>query len=360
MAKIWASQKVRHSSNSIRMNKLVAVIGGGPAGLECASALAKMGINVKLYERDVETGGHLQNWNELFPDRRKSSEVLQLLRSNASDRIDLKTNTSVKSIERSNGSFQIHTLEDKADITDAVIIATGFDLFDSRRKEEYGFGIYENVITSADLEKMFSSKEKLRTSDGRVPKRVGFVHCVGSRDEKVGNLHCSKVCCVTAVKQAIEIRELLPETETFCFYMDLRMYGRHFEELYKEAQEKWNVNFIRGRLSEAAEDQDGSIIVKVEDTLTGRPLKINVNLLVLMAGMQPSASKPVFTSEIPFNHCDDGFLKSVDEHVGANLSGIDGVFYAGTCTGPKSIAETLADARSAALAVAAFLDVITN
>lgn len=360
MAKIWASPKVRHSSNSIRMSKLVAVIGGGPAGLECASALAKLGINVNLYDKDAATGGHLQNWNELFPDRRKSSEVLQLLRSNASDRIELKTDTTVNRVERSNGSFLIHTGKDKVDLADAVVIATGFDLFDSRRKEEYGYGIYENVITSADLEKMFAPQGNVRTSSGKVPKRIGFVHCVGSRDEKIGNLHCSKVCCVTAVKQAIEVRELLPDTETFCFYMDLRMYGRHFELLYKEAQEKWNVNFIRGRLSEAAENQDESIMVKVEDTLTGRPLKINVDLLVLMAGMQPSASTPAIASEIQVDHGEDGFLKSTDEHVGANLSGVPGIFYAGTCTGPKSIVETLADARSAALAVAVFFEVNTN
>jgi len=337
------------------MSKLVAVIGAGPAGLECASALAKMGISVKLFDRDTNTGGHLQSWNELFPDRRKSSDVLQLLQSNSSRLIEVNANSKVNRIEKSDKSFQIHTQENNPAHVDAVVIATGFDLFDARRKEEYGYGIYENVITSADLEKIFKSHESIKTNDGKVPKRIGFVHCVGSRDEKVGNLHCSKVCCVTAVKQAIEIREQLPDTEVFCFYMDLRMYGRHFEELYKEAQEKWNVSFIRGRLSEAAENQDGSIVVKVEDTLTGRPLKMNVDLLVLMAGMIPSVSIPAIGSEIPVAYGDDGFLKAVDEHVSANLSGMPGIFYAGTCTGPKSISETLADARSAALEVADFL-----
>jgi heterodisulfide reductase subunit A2 len=342
------------------MNRLVAVIGAGPAGLECANALAKMGINVKLFDRDAKTGGHLQNWNELFPDRRKSSDVKQLLKIQSDRFIEVLPNTKVKRIENSNHSFQIHIENSTLINADAVVIATGFDLFDARRKEEYGYGIYENVITSADLEMMFLSHNGIRTNDGRVPHRVGFVHCVGSRDEKVGNLHCSKLCCVTAVKQAIEIREQLPDTEVFCFYMDLRMYGRHFEELYKEAQEKWNVNFIRGRLSEAAENQNGSVIVKVEDTLTGRPLKMNVDLLVLMTGIQASANSPEIVSETPASLGDDGFLKAIDEHLCANLSETPGIFYAGTCTGPKSIPETLADARSAALAVANYLGESSN
>jgi heterodisulfide reductase subunit A2 len=122
-------------------------------------------------------------------------------------------------------------------------------VFDATKKEEYGYGIYDNVITSADLEKLFLDSKLLVNPLGKTPKKIGLVHCVGSRDEKVGNVYCSKVCCVTAVKQAIEIKERLPESDVYCFYMDLRMYGMHFEALYKEAQEKYAVNFIRGRLS---------------------------------------------------------------------------------------------------------------
>ena len=86
----------------------------------------------------------------------------------------------------------------------AILLATGFDIFDASKKEEYGYGIYDNVITSVDLEQAFNSG-KVVTAQGKTPKRIGFIHCVGSRDEKAGNPHCSKVCCVTAVKQAIEV-----------------------------------------------------------------------------------------------------------------------------------------------------------
>jgi heterodisulfide reductase subunit A len=131
-------------------------------------------------------------------------------------------------------------------------------------------------------------KGEIVTADGTVPVNIGIVHCVGSRDEKVGNLYCSKLCCVTAVKQAIEIREHLPESKVYCFYMDMRMGGAYYEELYREAQETWGVNFIRGKVSEASETIDKKVVIKVEDTLAGRPLKMQVDLLILMAGMEMS------------------------------------------------------------------------
>ena len=146
---------------------------------------------------------------------------------------------------------------------EAVLIATGFQPFEADRKEEYGYRIYDNVITSIDLENMFS-KGKLLTTTGKVPERVAFIHCVGSRDKKSGNLYCSRVCCVTGVKQAIEIKQHLPGAKIFNFYMDLRMYGQDFEEMYIEAQQKWGVTFIRGRVSEIGQNFDGTLQLKAE------------------------------------------------------------------------------------------------
>ena len=120
------------------------------------------------------------------------------------------------------------------------------------------------------------------------PKKIGFVHCVGSRDEKAGNRQCSKVCCATAVKQACEIKEKFPNSTVYCFYMDLRMFGRNYEDMYLEAQKKYGIIFVRGRVSEVSEKQDGTLLIKAEDTLSGKPLRVSLDLLVLMAGMQSS------------------------------------------------------------------------
>jgi heterodisulfide reductase subunit A len=236
-----------------------------------------------------------------------------------------------------------------------IVLATGYELFDARKKEEYGYGIYDNVITSAELEGLFKKGRKITTHDGKTPKRVGIIHCVGSRDEKVGNLYCSKVCCVTGVKQAIEIREMLPECEVFSFYMDLRMYDRNFEELYYEAQQKWGVNFIRGRLSECAENPDHSLVLKTEDTLTGRPLKMTVDLMILLVGFVPGPETLKIAQMLGLKSGSDGFLLSSDEHVQDNSTSIPGVFLTGAVKGPACIVNAIADARATALQVKSFL-----
>lgn len=337
------------------MSKQVIVIGGGVAGLEAAGQLSKAGIEVSLIEKENKTGGHLNKWYKLFPDRRNSSEVKEYLDGiTHRDGIKLLTNTTIEKFNSNKSHFSIITNEGKELTADAVVVATGFDLFKSARKEEYGYGIYDNVITSTDLEEMFR-KGKIVLSNGNVPKTIGIVHCVGSRDEKVGNLYCSKLCCVTAVKQAIEIREHLPESKVFCFYMDMRMGGAFYEELYREAQEKWGVNFIRGKVSEAGEAIDNKLIIKVEDTLAGRPLKMEVDLLVLMAGMEMSEGGKKISKMCGLNTGENRFFAVADHHYGSNRSNIKGVFYAGTCTAPMNITETISHARAAVSEVMDYL-----
>ncbi|HPS83799.1 MAG TPA: FAD-dependent oxidoreductase [Bacteroidales bacterium] len=339
------------------MSKKVVVIGGGPAGMESATYLANFGFDVSLIEKENAVGGKLNAWDRLFPSMRPGGEVKDfLIKGNQLSNVNVMLNTEIEKVERDGSQMKLRTSSGAQIDADAVVIATGFEPFDATKKEEYGYGIYDNVITSKDLEQLFREHKKITRADGKSVKRVGIVHCVGSRDEKAGNIYCSKVCCVTGVKQAIEINEAIPDAEVFCFYMDLRMFGMHFEELYKEAQEKHGVQFIRGRLSEAAESQDGSVIVKVEDTLTGRPLKMSVDLLILLVGFVPSpgTTKMGELFGIPFNG--NRFLHGNDEHTGTGMSNVPGVFMAGTCTAPRTITNSILDARSTAMRVAGYLN----
>jgi heterodisulfide reductase subunit A2 len=334
--------------------KSIAIIGGGVAGLEAATNLSRMGFSVTVIEEKDQPGGKLNQWHALFPTRRPAAEVLASLKSHAKLGINMMLNTRVENIEKNDDGFALALNHNRMITAHAVLLATGFELFDASKKEEYGYGIYDNVITSVDLEQSFE-KGIIKTAEGKIPKKIGFIHCVGSRDEKAGNPHCSKVCCITGVKQAIELKERIPDSEIFMFYMDLRMFGRHFEELYKEAQVKHHIQFIRGRLSEAFENQDNTVMIKIEDTLLAKPLKMNLDLLVLLVGMQPSRGIDKILHDLEVEKDADGFLKQADSQLTPSKTNVPGVFAVGTVTGPKTIEETISDARAVTLEIANYL-----
>ncbi len=336
--------------------KHIVIIGGGIAGIETASALTDAGHWVTVIEKEPQLGGKLNNWSYLFPDFTPAEKITGELQDKCRDKdFSVFTNTEVRTFLRKNEKFNIETSSDQKLEADAVVVATGYELFDARRKEEYGYKIYDHVVTSADLEELLKPGGDLTVAAGKHPKRIAFVHCVGSRDEKSGNHYCSKICCITGVKQAIELKKRLPEAEIFCFYMDLRMYGKHFEELYREAQEKYDIQFIRGRLSEASEKIDKSLLIKSEDTLSGRPLKMNVDLLVLLVGMEAGKGTSTAANACGIGCEESGFLKTTDTFLKSNFSEQKGIFLAGSCTAPMSLNDTILHARSAAMEVDSWL-----
>lgn len=335
------------------MNKTVAIIGGGVAGLEATILLENLGYNTILFEKDQALGGHVAKWDRLFPNKRHASEVIESLTKSIGRNTQINLDTSVDGIVKENGSFVIDA-NGKSQKADAIVIATGFELFSARKKEEYGYGIFENVITSAELESMFASNGKPLMANGKAPEKVAIIHCVGSRDEKVSKPFCSKVCCVTGVKQAIEIKEALPNTEVYNFYMDLRMFGPGYEELYKEAQVK-GVTFIRGRLSETSELEGNRLLIKAEDTLSSKPLKMSVDMVVLMVGMSPLASTENLLKNLDLTPNNDGFVQVKDYHLKPTHTLAEGVFVAGACSGPNNITDSVNAARSAAIEVHKYL-----
>lgn len=338
--------------------KKTAVIGAGPAGIEAAAVLAGQGHRVVLFEKNSAPLCHLADKACLFPNFVPAAEVAErLLQRLQSPRIELRAGCEVSSLQPACvAGFQG---EDPAcspvwkvgdELFDAVLLATGYRLFDARRKEELGYGIYPGVRTSVEMERMLREGAVVGAT-GQPPRRAAFLQCVGSRDEKIGNRYCSKLCCVTAVKQAIELRRLLPGCETYLFYMDLRMWGQGFEELYRQAQEEYGVTFVRGRVSEVGGTFDSRLQLKSEDTLMGLPLKLTADLLVLMVGMESSDGTRLLGSQCRV--CGDyGFVATADPHLSDNATARRRLFAAGACKRPMTLADTLADARSAALALA--------
>ena len=332
--------------------KHTIIIGGGIAGMQCALTLSRQGVATTIIEKENDLGGKLRNWHVLFPTFTPADEVLSQMRHKLSTATNVTIKTGCEATKITPTAVTLATGEELK--CDAVVIATGFTLFDARIKEEYGYGIYDNVVTSADLEQMFNQSE-VKLSTGETPRRVAILHCVGSRDEKVCQRHCSKVCCVTGVKQAIELKRLFPAADVFNFYMDIRMFGPGYEEMYREAQQAYNVHFVRGRISEVSPTIDNRLQIKAEDTLTGRPLKLGVDMLVLLIGMRSNDLNATLEAESGLKCQPSGFMQPKDSFHGNVESGVEGIFYAGAVTAPKNVGESMNEGTTAAMAVVEWL-----
>ncbi len=241
----------------------------------------------------------------------------------------------------------------------AIVVATGYDLFDARVCGEYGYGRYPDVITGLELERLMNASgpthgHVLRPSDGRPPKTVVLVSCVGSRDEKLGRPYCSVVCCMYLAKYAIMLKEHDPEVEVYNFYMDIRAAGKDYDEFTRRAIEQYNAHYLRGRVSQVYE-RDGKLVVEGVDTLLGRPVEIEADLVVLATGITaPEGARELFqTLNISYNAYE--FVNEAHPKLQPVETNTDGIFLAGCATGPKDIPATVAQAGAAAVKVVGVL-----
>lgn len=252
------------------------------------------------------------------------------------------------------GAIDLNQTETVEEITvGAVILATGHQEFDAARKKPLGYGRFANVLTQSEVARLLSAAGPtggalLRPSDGTVPQRVLMLQCVGSRDcTSSGNEHCSAICCLFASLHASLIKEQYPDTEVTIGYTDLRAPGKAHEEYYRRVQER-GVRYVRGRVGEVQQEGDGSLTVRMEDTMTGVRREERYDLVVLSAGLEASAGTRdiarvagVQTGAAGFIHESHPKLRPVDTQR-------SGIFVAGTAQGPKSIPDSIAQAKAAA------------
>lgn len=319
--------------------------------MQTALSLKALGIESLILEQSRQLGGKLTGWHLLFPTFTPAQDVVApLIRAVRQSGIQTRFGCKVVSVDSRRVILDSGERIDAA----AVVLCSGSTLFNAKIKEEYGYGIYDNVFTSADIEQMMNNG-KVAMADGRTPERIAILHCVGSRDEKVCQRHCSKVCCITAVKQAIELKKLFPDADVFNFYMDMRMFGPGYEELYRRAQIEHNIHFVRGRISEASPLMDSRVQIKAEDTLTGRPLRMSVDMLVLMVGMRANDDNAFISSSSGAELAENGFFKPRNSFMDNVLSTKEGIFLVGTISSPKTVGQTLNEASAAAIRIAEYL-----
>jgi heterodisulfide reductase subunit A2 len=334
----------------------VLVLGGGPAGLSTAAELADLGAPALLVERETYLGGNPKRWHYslLAPDLRPAEEVLDALlkKVEGNPRVELRLATRVTHAELAPKGYRV-TLG-TADSTEtrtvsAVVLATGFDHFDSRRKYEYGYGRFPDVLDFKELESMLHDDKVLRPSDGKPPRRIAWILCVGSRDVQVGNPWCCRMGCAVSIKQAVEVRQKHPEIDAYVYYMDIRTYGL-WEDLYWKSMEQYGVKFIRGRIGQVTVAEGGSrLLATGEDTLLSRPTEVPFDMIVLASGMEPGTGTKEAAEQFGVPVGPEGFLTPRISDLNPVDSGLPGLFFAGAATGPKAIPDAVTEGMGAAL-----------
>ncbi|TET19998.1 MAG: FAD-binding protein, partial [Candidatus Cloacimonadota bacterium] len=231
----------------------------------------------------------------------------------------------------------------------AIIVATGFDPFDAQLKKEYGYSDYKNVITGLEFERLVSASGPTGgeiTMEGKVPKKIVFIHCVGSRDESVGNEYCSRVCCMFIAKQAHLVKEKIPNSMVTVLYTDMRAFGKGYEEFYDRVRNE-GVLYRRANPSEIYR-KDEKLIIKAEDTILGEPVEIEADLVVLGIGLVPRKETEQIRKILKLSKSQDGFLLEAHPKLKPVDTALEGIFLAGCCQSPKDIPDTVSQAKGAA------------
>jgi heterodisulfide reductase subunit A len=338
-------------------SETVVVIGGGPGGLEAARGAAELGSKVVLIEKTERLGGtpiH-ENYAALTPDFRNAEEAMDemIARVLGNANVEVRLNAAVTACEGEAGDFRLTVGDSNVGSSTveagAIIVATGFQHFDPGRETQmYGYYEHPDVIALQDLEAMLKAHEVRRPSNGEVPERICFVQCVGSRDRHIGNEFCSKVCCGIASKEAIEVRQQLPDCKVFIFYIDMRMYGYWENQIYWPAQEQYHVQYVKGIITEVL-PKDGKLLVRGEDTTMGRPMEVLMDMVVLSVGMEPSVGTRQMAKVLGIEQNKYGFIEAANPPLDTVTTSREGVFACGAALGPADLEDTVSSASAAAV-----------
>jgi heterodisulfide reductase subunit A len=361
-------------------SETIVVIGGGPGGLRAAQGIAEIGRRAVLIEQREFLGGTpvAENYSGLTPRGEPAQpQIRQMIDQVTADPlIEVRLGTELVGVSGEPGAFTLRlrgaqTLEmpaaggqeaeapaagDNQTVEcGAIIIATGFGHFDPGRSTQmYGYYEFPDVITQPELEAMLSEHRVRRPSNGQPPERICFVQCVGSRDRQIGNEYCSKVCCGVASKEAIELRELLPDSKVLIFYIDMRMYGYWENEIYWPAQEQHHVQYVKGLITEVLPKGD-RLLVRGEDTTMGRPMEVPMDLVVLSVGMEPSPGTRELARLLGVKQNKYGFIEAAGAPLDPVSTDREGIFACGAALGPADLEDTVSSAAGAAMRAVGYL-----
>ncbi len=328
-------------------DKHALIVGGGIAGVSVALDLAGLGIHVDLIEKTDDLGGHVRQFT--CKATQKCSKcgaciIEEKIRDTLSHpRINVHTGVQlnhIKNNDRFSPTIVHKDGSENALETDAVIIASGFSAFDPEGKP-YGYRLFDNVITNLELERMLRQERFLRRpSDNRVPDKIAFIQCVGSRDATLNHLWCSKVCCASALRMARVIKTKQPAVGVGVFYMDVQTFGKDFSSFYSRVQNE--ISMIRAIPGDIYKTEDDRL--KVSYFTPGAPEAAEdiFDIIILSVGITPGQDNKGLADMLNIALDDSGFFRDSTENRREDAN--PAIFFAGTTKGPMSIADAIADA----------------
>jgi heterodisulfide reductase subunit A-like polyferredoxin len=349
--------------------KRALVIGGGIAGMQAALDIADAGYPVVVVEISDHLGGRMAELSGLYLNFDAAPDRLRLKIDAVMDHPNIQVLTNSEEIEVGGyvGNFVVKAEAQSHEATEggkpgklvpytfdigAIVVATGYDLYGKERLGEYGGGRYADVIDGLQFEAMLrpdgpTGGQVRRPSDGQVPKEVVWVQCAGSRDPELHMPYCSKVCCMYVAKQSTAYKQQVPDGQATVFYIDIRSQGKGYEEYVQRAMEDHDVLYIRGKASKVFQE-NGHVTVWGVDTLTGLPLEVEADLVVLATATVPRAGAVELGQRLRVGTDEHGFFSEAHPKLRPVESLTAGVFLAGAAQFPKDIPETVAQASGAA------------
>ena len=343
------------------MAETIAVIGGGPAGLEAARGAAELGGSVVLIEKQNFLGGTpiRENYAALTPNMESAEVAMGRLIDGVNEAgVEVLLETTVTACEGDAPDFRLTVNGpggERVIECGGIIVATGFEHFDPGRETQmYGYYEHPDVLALQDLEAMLKEHNVVRPSTGLPPERICFVQCVGSRDRQIGNEYCSKVCCGVASKEAIEVRQLLPDCKVFIFYIDMRMYGYWENQIYWPAQEEHHVQYVKGIITEVLKKGD-KLLVRGEDTTMGRPMEVTMDMVILSVGMEPSPGTRSMAGILGIEPNKYGFIEVANPPLDTVSTTRRGIWACGASLGPADLEDCASSGAAAAMKALSFV-----
>jgi len=365
-----AVNRVRHheplDSLTAEMCAGTLVLGGGIAGLTASLELALAGHPVYLVERTDRLGGNLARVDLTAPYLDSATDLLRerLGRLRETPNISVMLNSELKGLSGFIGNFTATVAtrnggpqpEEKLIRVGNVVVATGYKEFDASRIPYYGYGLLPDVITSFEFEQMLRSG-RIELKSGRAPQQVAIIHCVGSRSREFHG-YCSRVCCMTALKYAHELKSALPEAFVSDVYIDMHAFGKGCEDFYKKSSEVKTMFLMYGKnehpvIRKAAPGDGCEMLIEVDEKLSGERIEIPADLVILMVGMEARPDAGEVARLVNISHDKDGWFIESHPKLDPVATTTDGIYIAGTCAAPKDTPDSVAQARAAAARILA-------